>query len=61
MCSPSKETANIMVRIGPIEPIIADCAAPKRDMLCAIKMVGNTVTSKPSAMPYQMTVVGKLR
>ena len=51
MCSPNKATARIMVNTGPIEPIIADCAAPKREILWAIKIVGRTVTSKPNAMP----------
>ena len=41
-----------------IEAIMADCAAPKRTILCAISTVGKTVTSRPKAMPYPITLTG---
>lgn len=37
---------------------MADCAAPNRSILCMSKIVGNTVTRIPSAIPYQITEAG---
>ena len=47
-----------MVRMGPIDAIMADCEAPKRSILCINNTVGKTVTIKPSPTPYQMTALG---